>query len=192
MAVHRKSANATTYINPQRGYHAAAGHPGATRSATDGSWWERKRSRRVQCDALQVSHCRRTGKTEKFSVKGKPSGGYANLTFHPADSQLALSSTKARLKPAVEEELRKTMSKRNLKSSTWSRKTKSREQESELDRLKTKPASVRNMKALRGSREEKALLQRYTRELMRKRNAGRLRKEISTLKCEARRAAGGA
>jgi len=99
------------------------------------------------------------------------------------DSQLAAFVHEGTIKPAVEEELRKTMSKK-FEIFNVEQETKSREQESEL--IDKDQARLReNMKALRGSPEEKALLQRYTRELdaQEDRLAG-LRKEISDLKAK--------
>ena len=83
----------------------------------------------------------------------------------------------------VEVELRKTMRKK-FEIFNVEQEIKSRQQESEL--IDKDQARLReNMKALRGSPEEKALLQRYTRELdaQEDRLAG-LRKEISDLKAK--------
>ena len=123
------------------------------------------------------------GKTEKFSVKESRPEVMRIYLSTLTDSQLAAFVHEGTIKPAVEEELRKTMSKK-FEIFNVEQKTKSREQESEL--IDKDQARLReNMKALRGSPEEKALLQRYTRELdaQEDRLAG-LRKEISDLKAK--------
>jgi len=123
------------------------------------------------------------GKTEKFSVKESRPEVMRIYLSTLTDSQLAAFVHEGTIKPAVEEELRKTMSKK-FEIFNVEQETKSREQESEL--IDKDQARLReNMKALRGSPEEKALLQRYTRELdaQEDRLAG-LRKEISDLKAK--------
>ena len=123
------------------------------------------------------------GKTEKFSVKESRPEVMRIYLSTLTDSQLAAFVHEGTIKPAVEEELRKTMSKK-FEIFNVEQETKSREQESEL--IDKDQARLReNMKALRGSPEEKALLQRYARELdaQEDRLAG-LRKEISDLKAK--------
>src|SRR5712672_347331 len=123
------------------------------------------------------------GKTEKFSVKESRPEVMRIYLSTLTDSQLAAFVHEGTIKPAVEEELRKTMSKK-FEIFNVEQETKSREQETEL--IDKDQARLReNMKALRGSPEEKALLQRYARELdaQEDRLAG-LRKEISDLKAK--------
>ena len=123
------------------------------------------------------------GKTEKFSVKESRPEVMRIYLSTLTDSQLAAFVHEGTIKPAVEAELRKTMSKK-FEIFNVEQEIKSRQQESEL--IDKDQARLReNMKALRGSPEEKALLQRYTRELdaQEDRLAG-LRKEISDLKAK--------
>jgi len=123
------------------------------------------------------------GKTEKFSVKESRPEVMRVYLSTLTDSQLAAFVHEGTIKPAVEVELRKTMSKK-FEIFNVEQESKSRQQESEL--IDKDQARLReNMKALRGSPEEKALLQRYTRELdaQEDRLAG-LRKEISDLKAK--------
>jgi len=123
------------------------------------------------------------GKTEKFSVKESRPEVMRIYLSTLTDSQLAAFVHEGTIKPAVEVELRKTMSKK-FEIFNVEQEIKSRQQESEL--IDKDQARLReNMKALRGSPEEKALLQRYTRELdaQEDRLAG-LRKEISDLKAK--------
>jgi hypothetical protein len=121
------------------------------------------------------------GKTEKFSVKESRPEVMRIYLSSLTDPQLAAFVQEGTIKPAVEAELRKTMSKK-FDVFNVEQEIKSRQQETEL--IDKDQARLReNMKALRGSPEEKALLQRYTRELdaQEDRLAG-LRKEISDLK----------
>ena len=123
------------------------------------------------------------GKTEKFSVKESRPEVMRIYLSTLTDSQLAAFVHEGTIKPAVEVELRKTMRKK-FEIFNVEQEIKSRQQESEL--IDKDQARLReNMKALRGSPEEKALLQRYTRELdaQEDRLAG-LRKEISDLKAK--------
>ena len=123
------------------------------------------------------------GKTEKFSVKESRPEVMRIYLSTLTDSQLAAFVHEGTIKPAVEVELRKTMSKK-FEIFNVEQEIKSRQQETEL--IDKDQARLReNMKALRGSPEEKALLQRYTRELdaQEDRLAG-LRKEISDLKAK--------
>jgi hypothetical protein len=121
------------------------------------------------------------GKTEKFSVKESRPEVMRIYLSSLTDPQLAAFVHEGTIKPAVEAELRKTMSKK-FDVFNVEQEIKSRQQETEL--IDKDQARLReNMKALRGSPEEKALLQRYTRELdaQEDRLTG-LRKEISDLK----------
>ena len=123
------------------------------------------------------------GKTEKFSVKESRPEVMRIYLSTLTDSQLAAFVHEGTIKPAVEVELRKAMRKK-FEIFNVEQEIKSRQQESEL--IDKDQARLReNMKALRGSPEEKALLQRYTRELdaQEDRLAG-LRKEISDLKAK--------
>ena len=121
------------------------------------------------------------GKTEKFSVKESRPEVMRIYLSTLTDAQLAAFVHEGTIKPAVEAELRKTIGKK-FEAFNVEQEIKSRQQETEL--IDKDQARLReNMKALRGSPEEKALLQRYTRELdaQEDRLAG-LRKEISDLK----------
>jgi hypothetical protein len=103
------------------------------------------------------------GKTEKFSVKESRPEVMRIYLSTLTDSQLAAFVHEGTIKPAVEAELRKIMSKK-FEIFNVEQEIKSRQQETEL--IDKGQARLReNMKALRGSPEEKALLQRYTREL---------------------------
>jgi hypothetical protein len=103
------------------------------------------------------------GKTEKFSVKESRPEVMRIYLSTLTDSQLAAFVHEGTIKPVVEAELRKIMSKK-FEIFNVEQEIKSRQQETEL--IDKGQARLReNMKALRGSPEEKALLQRYTREL---------------------------
>ena len=121
------------------------------------------------------------GKTEKFSVKESRPEVMRIYLSTLTDAQLAAFVHEGTIKPTVEAELRKTIGKK-FEIFNVEQEIKSRQQETEL--IDKDQARLReNMKALRGSPEEKALLQRYTKELnaQEDRLAG-LRKEISDLK----------
>jgi hypothetical protein len=181
MAVHQEERDATTYIihnadTTQR--QVILEHPIRSGWKLVGEETEPEES--------SATHYRfriavEPGKTEKFSVKESRPEVMRIYLSTLTDPQLAAFVHEGTIKPAVEAELRKTMSKK-FDVFNVEQEIKSRQQETEL--IDKDQARLReNMKALRGSPEEKALLQRYTRELdaQEDRLAG-LRKEISDLK----------
>jgi hypothetical protein len=121
------------------------------------------------------------GKIEKFSVKENRPEVVRIYLSTLTDTQLATFVHEGTIKPAVEAELRKTMGKK-FEIFNVEQEIKSRQQEMEL--IDKDQARLReNMKALRGSPEEKALLQRYTGELdAQEDRLAALRKGISDLK----------
>jgi chromosome segregation ATPase len=123
------------------------------------------------------------GKTEKFSVKESRPEVMRIYLSTLTDTQLAAFVHEGTIKPAVEAELRKTMGKK-FEIFNMDQEIKSLQQETEL--IDKDQARLReNMKALRGSPEEKALLQRYTGELdAQEDRLAALRKEISGLKAK--------
>jgi hypothetical protein len=103
------------------------------------------------------------GKTENLEIE----------EFHPEDSQYELSdlddkevvflTDQKRITPAMEQAFRKILDQKNLVDNL---ETQLKARHAELDAINKDQARVReNMKALKGSAEEKALLQRYTRQL---------------------------
>ena len=123
------------------------------------------------------------GKTEKFSVNESRPEVTRIYVSTLTESQLAAFVHEGTIKPDVEAELRKTVSKK-FEIFNVEQEIKSRQQETEL--IDKDQARLReNMKALRGSPEEKALLQRYTGELdAQEDHLAGLRKEISDLKAK--------
>jgi hypothetical protein len=183
MAVHQEERDATTYIihntdTTQR--QVILEHPIRSGWKLVGEETEPEES--------SATHYRfriavEPGKTEKFSVKESRPEVMRIYLSTLTDPQLTAFVHEGTIKPAVEAELRKTMSKK-FDVFNVEQEIKSRQQETEL--IDKDQARLReNMKALRGSPEEKALLQRYTRELdaQEDRLAG-LRKEISDLKAK--------
>lgn len=102
------------------------------------------------------------GKTEEMQIE----------EYHPEDSQYELSEldddqvaliSQQPITPALRDVLRRVLDQKNVVSGLESQ-IKARKQE--VDAITRDQARVReNMKALKGSAEEKALLQRYTRQL---------------------------
>ncbi|HYG98246.1 MAG TPA: hypothetical protein VD837_03885 [Terriglobales bacterium] len=96
------------------------------------------------------------------------------------DEQVAYFTREGRLKPEVEQALRRVVGKKNEISAT-DRDINQRQRElTEIDKDQSRVRE--NMKALKGSTEEKALLQRYTRQLdSQEDRINTLRAEVSTL-----------
>jgi hypothetical protein len=103
------------------------------------------------------------GKTETLQIE----------EFHPDettyelteldDDQVAVITEQKHITPAVQEVFRRVLAQKNVLSGIENQ-TKARQ--TELDAINRDQARIReNMKALKGSAEEKALLQRYTRQL---------------------------
>jgi septal ring factor EnvC (AmiA/AmiB activator) len=103
------------------------------------------------------------GKTEKFAIK-ESRGEVSRIHISTlTDSQVEAFVLEGAITPAVEGELRKVIAKK-FEIAGVDQEIKSRQQE--LEAIEKDQARLReNMKALKGSPEEKALLQRYTREL---------------------------
>jgi hypothetical protein len=103
------------------------------------------------------------GKTEKFAIK-ESRGEVSRIHISTlTDSQVEAFVLEGASTPGVEGELRKVIAKK-FEIAGVDQEIKSRQQE--LEAIEKDQARLReNMKALKGSPEEKALLQRYTREL---------------------------
>jgi hypothetical protein len=103
------------------------------------------------------------GKTEEFAIK-ESRGEVSRIHISTlTDSQVEAFVLEGAITPAVEGELRKVIAKK-FEIAGVDQEIKSRQQE--LEAIEKDQARLReNMKALKGSPEEKALLQRYTREL---------------------------
>jgi len=180
MAVHQEERDATTYI-----IHNADTTPRQVilEHPIRSGWklvGEETKPEESSATYYRFRIAAEPGKTEKFSVKESRPEVMRIYLSALTDSQLAAFVHDGTIKPAIEVDLRKTMSKK-FEIFNVEQEIKSRQQESEL--IDKDQARLReNMKALRGSPEEKALLQRYTRELdaQEDRLAG-LRKEISDL-----------
>jgi len=103
------------------------------------------------------------GKTEKFVVKESRPAETSIYVSTITDSQVAAFVEEKTIKPAVEEALRRVIAKKS-EIADVEREMKSRQEE--MAAIDKDQARLReNMKALKGSAEEKALLQRYTRQL---------------------------
>ena len=183
MAIHQEERDATTYII----HNADTAQRQVILEHPIRSGWKLVEEE-TKPEESSATHYRfriaiEPGKTEKFSVKeSRPEVMRIYLTTL-TDPQLAAFVHEGTIKPAVEAELRKTMSKK-FDVFNVEQEIKSRQQETEL--IDKDQARLReNMKALRGSPEEKALLQRYTRELdAQEDRLDGLRKEIADLKAK--------
>ena len=103
------------------------------------------------------------GKTEKFVVKESRPSETAIYVSTITDSQVAAFVEEKTIKPEVEEALRRVIAKKNEISSV---DQEMRSRQTEMEAIDRDQARLReNMKALKGSPEEKALLQRYTKQL---------------------------
>jgi hypothetical protein len=103
------------------------------------------------------------GKTEKLVVKESRPAETSIYLSTITDTQVAAFVEEKTIRPAVEEELRRVIAKKNEISGV-AQDMKSRQEE--MAAIGKDQARLReNMKALKGSPEEKALLQRYTKEL---------------------------
>jgi hypothetical protein len=103
------------------------------------------------------------GQTEKFVIK-ESRGEVSRIHISTlTDSQVEAFVLEGAITPKVEAELRKVIAKK-FEIAGMDQEIKSRQQE--MEAIEKDQARLReNMKALKGSPEEKALLQRYTREL---------------------------
>lgn len=103
------------------------------------------------------------GKTEKFVVKESRPSETAIYVSTITDSQVAAFVEENTIKPEVEEALRRVIAKKNEISSV---DQGMRSRQTEMEAIDKDQGRLReNMKALKGSPEEKALLQRYTKQL---------------------------
>jgi len=103
------------------------------------------------------------GKTEKFTLKERHPDVSSTYVSNLADNELATYVHDGSIKPELEAQLRKVIGKRweifNLDQDAKSVQQEMESIEKDQGRLRE------NMKALKGSQEEKALLQRYTKQL---------------------------
>jgi hypothetical protein len=184
MTIHREERDASTYM-----FHNADTTPRQVilEHPIRSGW---KLVEETKPEESSATHYRfriavEAGKTEKFTVKESRLEAMRIYLSSLTDAQLAAFIHEGGIKPAVEAELRKTVGKK-FEIFNVEQEIKSRQQDTEL--IDKDQARLReNMKALRGSPEEKALLQRYTRELdAQEDRVDGLRREISELK--ARRA----
>ncbi len=103
------------------------------------------------------------GKTEKFVVKENRPAETSIYVSTITDSQVAAFVDEKSIKPALEEALRRVIAKKNEISSV---EQEMRLRQTEMEAIDKDQARLReNMKALKGSAEEKALLLRYTKQL---------------------------
>jgi hypothetical protein len=162
MAVHREERDATTYV-----FHNADTAPRqiVLEYPIRNGWKLGEEMKPEETSAtryrfrLEVA----PGKTEKFTIKESRPEVSRIYISGLADSQLAAFVLEGAITPAVEAELRKVIAKK-FEIAGVDQEIKSRQQE--MEAIEKDQARLReNMKALKGSPEEKALLQRYTREL---------------------------
>ena len=103
------------------------------------------------------------GKTEKFTVKERHPDVSSTYVSNLTDNELATYVQGGSIKPELEAQLRKVIGKRweifNLDQDAKSVQQEMESIDKDQGRLRE------NMKALKGSSEEKALLQRYTKQL---------------------------
>jgi len=103
------------------------------------------------------------GKTEKFVVRESRPAETSIYVSTITDTQVAAFVEEKTIKPPVEEALRRVIAKKNEISEV---EQEMRLRQTEMEAIDKDQARLReNMKALKGSPEEKALLQRYTRQL---------------------------
>jgi hypothetical protein len=103
------------------------------------------------------------GKTEKFVVKESRPAETSIYVSTITDTQVAAFVEEKTIKPPVEEALRRVIAKKNEISAV---EQEMRLRQTEMEAIDKDQARLReNMKALKGSPEEKALLQRYTKQL---------------------------
>jgi hypothetical protein len=162
MAVHREERDATTYVIHNADvasreivleYPIRSGWKLAEEMKPEESSATRYRFR------LEVA----PGKTEKFAIK-ESRGEVSRIHISALiDSQVEAFVLEGAITPAVEAELRKVIAKK-FEIAGVDQEIKSRQQE--MESIEKGQARLReNMKALKGSPEEKALLLRYTKEL---------------------------
>jgi hypothetical protein len=103
------------------------------------------------------------GKTEKFVIKESRPAETSIYVSTITDTQVAAFVEEKTIKPAVEGALRRVIAKKNEISAV---EQEMRLRQTEMEAIDKDQVRLReNMKALKGSAEEKALLQRYTRQL---------------------------
>jgi hypothetical protein len=162
MAVHREERDATTYV-----FHNADVTPRqiVLEYPIRNGWKLGEEMKPEETSAtryrfrLEVA----PGNTEKFTIKESRPEVSRIYISGLTDSQLAAFVLEGAITAPVEAELRKVIAKK-FEISTVDQEIKSRQQE--MEAIEKDQARLReNMKALKGSPEEKALLQRYTREL---------------------------
>ena len=103
------------------------------------------------------------GKTEKFVVRESRPAETSIYVSTITDTQVAAFVEEKTIKPPVEEALRRVIAKKNEISEV---EQELRLRQTEMEAIDKDQARLReNMKALKGSPGEKALLQRYTRQL---------------------------
>lgn len=103
------------------------------------------------------------GKTEKFVVKESRPAETSIYVSTITDTQVAAFVEEKTIRPAVEEALRRVIAKKNEIAEVEQEMKPRQEEMAAID--KDQARLRENMKALKGSAEEKALLQRYTRQL---------------------------
>ncbi len=119
--------------------------------------------------------------TEKLEVKESRPDTDQLALVNITPEQIALFVQEKTITPEVEQSLRRILEKK-AEIGGYDQQTRTRQQE--VDSIGTDQARLReNMKALKGSAEEKALLQRYTRQLdSQEDRLATLRKEMADLK----------
>jgi len=162
MAVHREELDATSYV-----FHNADVTPRQiVLEYPIRSGW--KLAEEMKPEETSATRYRfrvevAPGQTEKFVIK-ESRGEVSRIHISTlTDSQVEAFVLEGAITPTVEAELRKVIAKK-FEIAGMDQEIKSRQQE--MEAIEKDQARLReNMKALKGSPEEKALLQRYTREL---------------------------
>jgi len=123
------------------------------------------------------------GKTAKLSVEEYHPEETLYALTNLTDDQIVLVTRGRNLDPAIEQALRRVLAKKNEVSNVDSQIASRRQ---EIDRINREQSRLReNMKVLKGSPEEKALLQRYVTELNQQEDSlVSLNKEINSLNVE--------
>ncbi|HEX8878826.1 MAG TPA: hypothetical protein VF749_02295 [Candidatus Acidoferrum sp.] len=103
------------------------------------------------------------GKTERFTVKERHPDVSSTYVSNLTDNELATYVRDGSIKPELEAQLRKVIGKR---SEIFNLDQDAKSVQQEMESIEKDQGRLReNMKALKGSPEEKALLQRYTKQL---------------------------
>ena len=162
MAVHREERSATTYVI----HDADVTRRQIVLEYPIRSGW--KLAEEMKPEESSATHYRfrveiEPGKTEKFTVReSRPEVSRIHISTL-TDSQLAAFVMEGAITASEEAELRKVTAKK-AEIAAVDQEIKTRQQE--MESIEKGQARLReNMKALKGSPEEKALLLRYTREL---------------------------